>query len=108
MKRKEIDEILDVYLSIDGMSLDEMEELISLVRSEYKDHYDVRFDLDVFGGEDERDSYVFRGKRLENDKEFERRKREIEKEKANKKAAKKRKEEEERELLKKLKAKYEE
>jgi hypothetical protein len=87
-----VEVVLDSYFDPEG-TVDALIASLDGLKTQYPDHKDFRVDKE-YGGYDESDSFQLKASRLETDKEFDKRMKELEKKR-------------EKELYEKLKKKFE-
>jgi hypothetical protein len=100
-----VKEVLDSYFDPEG-TFESLIASLEGIKASYPDYKDFEIEKE-YGGHDESDTFKLVAMRLETDKEFEKRMKKLEKDKAAKKAEKELAEKEERKLYEKLKEKYE-
>ena len=105
MKRIEVLETLNSDVDLEEMRFENVKKLMSTIEKGFPDHTELHFEYDYSGYDDSRTISIV-GTRLENDKEFGKRKEVASDERKQRKQQKKRREEEEYEDYLKLKEKY--
>jgi len=99
-----VDDVLDSYFDPEG-TLDGLIAILEGTKSAHPDHKDFRIEK-IYNGYDESDTFKIVAKRLETDKEFEKRMKKIEKEREKKEKEDRETEEAEKKLYEKLKKKF--